>query len=138
MARTSKSEPTVRAKLTPTEMSKGVRRFTELLEQFRTFNPDIVNDIDDAQIVALKSKAGSVVDRTYPIGTIEHSKLKDLRYVTGYVRLNMNFSTPVGEIRESMRRKKRDSIIVIEQVLEDLKEDLADHNAPVTHWKPSQ
>lgn len=113
-----------RAKLSPTEMRGGVRRFQKLIHELANFDPSKIDDRDDPEVTEIENAIRTAVEKTYEAGTTQYHQYIDASSID---RASYNmYGTSIGEVREGLEKGKAQATVLIKGAIDDLKEDLED------------
>ncbi|MPY71295.1 MAG: nucleotide-binding protein [Alphaproteobacteria bacterium] len=104
-------------------MSRAVERFRTLIKRLEQFEPEEINDREEAAISDLEAAIRTAVEKTYPAGSTQYNQLTQA-FMLDRAGYNIGNETSIHEVREGLKDGKRVALTSLKNAIDDLEDDL--------------
>lgn len=102
----------------------GTQAILHTRQTVRIFQPTAIQHRDDPRVIEIAAAARNAVEKTYPSDSTQARLLKPLCSIQYAIPTYADQSTPMQEVQEALTRVRNQGLVLVRQVISDLKEDL--------------
>jgi uncharacterized protein (TIGR02391 family) len=125
MTRKSKAPELRQAHLSAHEMQAAIAKIERRIADIKAFDINAINQRDDASIGALSSKLDALLSSIFGSDTVEYRRYQGISYLDT-ASMNLLRPTPIGEVREGLKRGLATAKAQLETIRSGFIEELQD------------